>query len=145
VHWRATRDRLLAAWSGGSEEAGRFLDEQARLHGFEMWSRAARVVADSYREYRSPLQALTGLHPPAPTLHLFSQAPDPDFLERQLWFSRRQPWFEAESLGGRTHVPMLEAPARTAGKIEDFVASRALRSVYGRERRPWAEAMVERR
>jgi pimeloyl-ACP methyl ester carboxylesterase len=145
VHWKRTRDLLFAAWAGGSEEASRFLDEQARAHGFEMWSRAARVVADCYREYRSPLQALTGLHPPVPTLHLFSRAPDPSFLERQLWFSRRQPWFEAESLGGRTHFPMLEAPARTAGKIEDFVASRALRSVYARERRPWADAVVARR
>src|SRR5262245_46406554 len=145
VGWRSTRDRLLTGWAGGSEEVSRFLVGQARVHGFDMWSRAARVVADSYREYRSPLQALTGLHPPVATLHLFSQAPDPGFLERQLWFSRRQSWFEVESLGGRTHFPMLEAAARTAGKIEDFVASRALRSAYGRERRPWADALLEGR
>jgi pimeloyl-ACP methyl ester carboxylesterase len=145
VHWQARRDRLLAAWAAGSEDVARFLDEHARTYGFDMWSRAGRVVEDFYREYRSPLQALTGLHPPVPTLHLFSQAPDPDFLERQLWFSRRQPWFEAESLGGRTHFPMLESPGRTAGKIEDFVESRALRSAYGRERRPWADAMLARR
>jgi pimeloyl-ACP methyl ester carboxylesterase len=142
VHWRAARHRLLAAWEGGSEEAARFTEEHIRPHGFEMWSRAARAVADFYEEYGSPLQALTGLHPPVATLHLFSQEPDARFLERQLWFSRRQSWFEVESLGGRSHFPMLEAAARTAGKIEDFVASRALRSVYARERRPWADAML---
>jgi hypothetical protein len=116
-----------------------------RTYGFEMWSRAARVVEDSYCEYRSPLQALTGLHPPVPTLHLFSPTADPDFLERQLWFARRQSWFEVESVGGRTHFPMLEAPAPTAGKIEDFVASRALRSAYGRERRARAEPALQGR
>jgi len=145
VHWRATADRLLARWAAGSEDGVRFVEPLLRTFGFEMWSRAARVVEDSYREYRSPLQALTGLHPPVPTLHLFSQMPDPDFLARQLWFARRQSWFEVESLGGRTRFPMLEAPVRTAGKIEDFVASRVLRSAYGGERRRSAEPALQGR
>jgi pimeloyl-ACP methyl ester carboxylesterase len=138
ARWLETRERLLADWHAGSEDVARCLADAVQPHGFEMWARAARVIADAYAEQRSPLHALTGMHPPVPTLHLFSQAADPTFLEKQLWFARRQPWFDAESLGTRTHFPMLEAPEKTAGKIEDFVASRTLRSARQERRRVWA-------
>jgi pimeloyl-ACP methyl ester carboxylesterase len=143
VRWLDTRERLLDDWRAGSEDVARCLAHAVQPYGFEMWARAARVIADLYAEHRSPLHALTGLHPPVPALHLFSQASDPAFVERQFWFARRQPWFEAEALATRSHFPMLEAPERTAGKIEDFVASRALRAAGARVRRRRAEDAVE--
>jgi pimeloyl-ACP methyl ester carboxylesterase len=144
ARWLDTRERLLADWHGGSKDVARCLVDAVHPYGFEMWARAARAISDLYAEHRSPLHALTGLHPPVPTLHLFSSAPDAAFLEKQLWFARRQPWFEAEPLPTRSHFPMLEAPERTAGKIEDFVASRTLRSAARREHRRWAEDVAVR-
>jgi pimeloyl-ACP methyl ester carboxylesterase len=137
--WLEARERILADWHAGSEDVALCLADAVQPYGFEMWARAARVISESYAEHRSPLHALTGLHPPVPTLHLFSRSPDPTFLEKQLWFARRHPWFDVEALGTRTHFPMLELPETTARKIEDFVASRALRPVGRQERRRvWA-------
>ncbi len=138
ARWLDSRERLLADWRGGSEDVARTLADAVEPYGFEMWSRAARVISDLYAEHRSPLHALTGLHPPVPTLHLFSHSPHNTFLDRQMWFARRQPWFEAEALETRSHFPMLEAPERTAGKIEDFVAARTLRSAARGARSPAA-------
>jgi pimeloyl-ACP methyl ester carboxylesterase len=135
ARWLDTRERLLADWQGGSAEVGEGLARAVEPYGFDMWSRAARSIADLYAENRSPLHALTGLHPPVPTLHLFSPSPDRGFQERQMWFARRQPWFEAEALATRSHFPILEAPERTAGTIEDFVAARTLRSAARPARR----------
>ncbi len=143
-HWLKTREELLAAWQNGSDEVGRYLSEEVRPYAFEMWARAARAIGEAYDAAGSPLRALTGFHPPVPTLHLFASSSDPGFLERQLWFARRQPWFDAQTVVARSHFPMLEAPEPMAGTIEDFVAARAFRTASPREARRWSAALPAR-
>ena len=122
--WRQTREQMFAMWTAGVENEAlvRFIHEVMGAHGFEMWARAAREINAAYAQAGSPLQALAAQEPFIPTLHLYSQPPDPDYLAAQQTFAEAHPWFKVQRLEARSHFPMFEIPGEMAGAIETFVA-----------------------
>ncbi|XXF75649.1 alpha/beta hydrolase [Myxococcaceae bacterium GXIMD 01537] len=126
--WRETRDALFGMWLTGvdSREVIRFVREDMGAFPEEMWRRAAREISRAYASAGSPLQALTTLVPPVPTLHLYSQPEDPAFRLGQESFADSHPWFQAVKLRGHSHFPTLEVPGEVAAGIERFVSSDAL-------------------
>jgi pimeloyl-ACP methyl ester carboxylesterase len=117
--WRATLDRLFDFWlhGGAVPEVERFVREDMGAHGFEMWSRAGREIARAYDREGSPLEALAGLSPPVPTLHLYATPDDPEYLRAQQEFAAAHPWFRVRKLEARTHFPTIEAPEPLAAEI----------------------------
>jgi len=122
--WREVRDALFAMWTAGvdSEAVQRFIREDMGSFPGEMWKRAAREIARSYQRFGNPLQALTQLFPPGPTLHLYSQPEDPAYRIGQQSFADSHPWFEVVKLHGRSHFPMLEVPDEVVAGISRFAS-----------------------
>lgn len=120
--WQDVRDGLFARWTTGvslpSLDAN--IAEMAG-HGFDDWSRGGREIAAQFAEHGSPLAALEHLAPALPTLHLYAQPPDDEFLDAQQAFGRDHPWFRVRRLDALSHFPMLEVPAVMAAELEEFV------------------------
>jgi hypothetical protein len=89
----------------------------------EMWARAARAIAASYRQDPSPLGAAGALDPAPPTLHVYVQPADPDYLRAQQDFAAAHPWFGVQRLDAASHFPMYEVPDDMTARIADFAAS----------------------
>lgn len=123
--WRQVREQLFSMWLAGSgnEELTSFLAGDMGGYEFEMWARAGREIAASYREHGSPLRALAGLKPPVPAIHIYAQPEDPGYLDAQKAFARENRWFRAVKLNARTHFPMFETPREVAVAIRGFVAA----------------------
>jgi pimeloyl-ACP methyl ester carboxylesterase len=121
--WQAARERLLSDWLGGSLN----LDLTAHIHqdmmafDFAMWARAAREISLAYNDRGSPLKVLGGLLKPPPTLHLYAQPDNPDYLTAQQRFAADHPWFNVRKIEARSHFPALEAPDAVAAAINEFL------------------------
>lgn len=122
--WKAVRSQLLAMWTEGVDipALGDNVQEMAE-YGFAMWARAGREIAAAFAKNGSPVAALEGLDPPAPTLHLYAQPPDPAFLAAQQHYSGEHGWFEVRRLEAHSHFPMFEVPGEMAAAIEEFAAT----------------------
>jgi pimeloyl-ACP methyl ester carboxylesterase len=123
--WPAARDILARIWRANvdSPQIQATLAEMRR-HEADMWMRSGRVIERSYIEHGSPLRALGALDPPPPTLHLYGQPVNDEYLEAQQRFAEQNPWFSVRRLEGvRSHFAMIEAPGEVAAAIETFVAA----------------------
>ena len=121
--WRQTRDQLFAMWLQGLNipPLTHYVREDMGTYGFDMWARAGREISAAYAD-GSPLQALAGLEPSVPVLHLYAQPDDPGYLAGQQSFAEAHPWFTVHKLDARSHFPMFEVPEEMATIIEDWVA-----------------------
>jgi pimeloyl-ACP methyl ester carboxylesterase len=122
--WKPARDGLFAMWTEGVAHAGvaRYVKEDMAPFGAEMWARAGREIAAAYAHEGSPLRALAALTPPAPTLHVYAQPPDPGFLKMQQEFAREHPWFHVRKLDAASHFPTIEVPDALAREVLAFAA-----------------------
>jgi len=122
--WEQTRAALFDMWTR-SLDIPPLVDYVAGMgaHGFDMWARAGREIASSFRTEGSPLEALGRLDPPPRTLHLYAQPGDAEVLTAQQEFAAAHPWFEVRRLDARSHFPMFEVPEEMSVLVEQFVAS----------------------
>lgn len=122
--WKETREALFGMWTAGvdSEAVTRFIREDMGSFPPDMWKRAAREIERSYLKFGNPLQALTGLFPPGPTVHLYAQPEEPAYLMGQKSFADSHPWFQVVKMHGRSHFPSLEVPDEVVGGISRFVS-----------------------
>lgn len=120
---RAVVDQITAMWIAGLEipALAAYVASMADV-GDAMWARAAREIAAAFDTFASPLNAVAALDPPPPTLHLYAQPPDDDYLDAQHGFAADHPWFEVARLDAASHFPMFEVPDAIAGLLHDFAA-----------------------
>ena len=97
--------------------------EETSSHGFADWARGAREIAATYAREGDPLQALSRLRPPVPSLHVYAQPRAPEYLSAQESFAREHPWFAVRRVEAVSHFPTLEAPEATAEVIEEFIGN----------------------
>ncbi|HEX2258339.1 MAG TPA: alpha/beta hydrolase [Actinomycetota bacterium] len=124
--WEAVRDSLLEMWRG--EGSNPDVDEQiARMSrcGQENWMRAGREIAAAFARYGSPIAALSALHPPLPTLHIYAQPTDPSGVQAQREWARTEPWFEVQRIEAHSHFPQFELREHVAELIKSFATRRA--------------------
>jgi hypothetical protein len=62
------------------------------------------------------------LDPPPPTLHLYAQPADPEFLDAQRRYAAERGWFRVHRLDARSHFPTFEVPGEESAAVEEFVA-----------------------
>ncbi|GEN10963.1 Pimeloyl-ACP methyl ester carboxylesterase [Myxococcus fulvus] len=124
--WGRTRDALFKEWTRGveHEDVLRVIHEDMLEFSEEMWARAAREIAAAYAREGAPLRALAGLNPPTPTLHLYAQPDAHEYLETQVAFGVRHPWFHVMKLPAVSHLPSLEVPELVAAGIQALVSGR---------------------
>lgn len=122
--WEEVRAALFGMWTAGvdSEAVTRFIREDMGSFPGEMWRRAGREIARAYARWGNPLEALTRLYPPGPTVHLYAQPEDPAYRIGQQSFADSHPWFEVVKLHGRSHFPTLEVPDEVVARIERFTS-----------------------
>ncbi len=118
--WSEVRGALFAMWSD-ENTAGIVSDYVASMgaYGFDHWSRAGREISAGFDEHGTPVEALSGLD--CPTLHLYAQPADDDYLQAQRSVAEAHPWFHAERVDAHSHFPMLEIPEDLARKVVDFI------------------------
>jgi pimeloyl-ACP methyl ester carboxylesterase len=119
--WEQVRAGLTALWTDGVDVPAvhRYVADMAG-YGFGHWSRAAREIARSFADERTPLEALAGLPEPCPTLHLYATPRDDGLLAAQRDVAASCPWFDVHRLDARSHFPMLEVPDEMSAVIERF-------------------------
>jgi pimeloyl-ACP methyl ester carboxylesterase len=124
--WEQVRAGLTGMWTEGVEEPAvhRYVQDMAG-YGFAHWSRAGREITRSFTAEGSPLQALSRLPEPCPTLHVYATPRDEEYLAAQRDFARDHQWFTVHRLDARSHFPMLEVPEEMASVIEGFAAELA--------------------
>lgn len=121
--WQDVRGTLFAMWTDGvgARSVHGYVASMAE-YGFDHWSRAGREITAGFARDRSPLEALAGLPEPCPTLHLYAQPADDDYLAAQQRAAGEHAWFSAQRLDACSHFPMLEVPGAIAGHVRTFVA-----------------------
>lgn len=121
---RAVVDQLTDMWLSGLDipALASYIDVM-KASPDDMWARAAREIAAAFERFGSPLDAIAGLDPPAPTLHLYSQPRDPAYLDAQRGFADQHAWFDVEYLDAESHFPMFEVPDAMADRIKKFIHS----------------------
>jgi pimeloyl-ACP methyl ester carboxylesterase len=122
--WEPAREQLFSEWVEGVDnpKVVHFVRQEMGAYGFEMWARSGREILAAYTHEGSPLKALSALEPPVPTLHLYTQPADPDYLAAQQAFAAEHPWFHVQRLPAKSHYPMIEVPEVVATAIEQFVS-----------------------
>lgn len=126
--WRAIREKLFEMWLHGTAdpELRSFVRDGMGGYGEDMWARAGHEISAAYAAEGHPLEALSRLESPVPTLHLYSQPADPGYLAAQQAFAAEHPWFSVRRLEARSHFPMFEVPEEICDVIERFVGGVAL-------------------
>lgn len=121
---RAVVDQLTSMWLSEVEAPAvtAYVRSMAAVPD-EMWRRAARAISTAFAEHGAPLDAVAALDPPPLTLHLYSQPPDPEYLNAQRGLAAERPWFIVERLDATSHFPALEAPEVVADRIDRFIRS----------------------
>ena len=121
--WEPTRDKLFEMWLEGVKNPDliSFVRDEMGGYSGEMWMRSGREIGACYDSGEYPLKALATLDPPAPTLHLYSQPPDPAYLAGQQQFGEANPWFHVTQLQAHSHFPTFEVAQEIAQEIEIFV------------------------
>ena len=122
--WELAREQLFGMWLHGFDIPAltNYVREDMGSYGYEMWARAGREISAAYNRAGNPLQVLTALDPPVPTLHLYAQPNDPVYLAAQQAFAESHPWFAVRKLEAQSHFPMFEVPDEMAAAIEHVVA-----------------------
>lgn len=120
---RAVVDQITGMWTAGLEipALNSYVASMAATPD-DMWARAAREISAGFETAGTPLDAVAALDPPPPTLHLYAQPPDEDYLDAQRGFAAARPWFEVVRLDAASHFPMFEVPDVIAGVLHEFVA-----------------------
>lgn len=120
---RAVVDQITGMWTAGLQipALDTYVASMAATPD-EMWARAAREIAAAFDTAGAPLDAVAALDPPPPTLHLYAQPPDEDYLDAQRKFAAKHAWFKVVHLDAASHFPMFEVPHVIAGLLHDFVA-----------------------
>jgi pimeloyl-ACP methyl ester carboxylesterase len=115
------RASLFERWTTGVTHPAvhAFVKEMGKF-GFDMWARAGREIGAAFKKHERPLAVLESLTPPCPTLHLYAQPDDPNFLSAQRAYADSHPWFQVEKLDARSHFPTLEVPGPVADAILRF-------------------------
>jgi pimeloyl-ACP methyl ester carboxylesterase len=124
TRWRHAVDAIFSAWlpEVDNPQLVRFVREEMGSQGFAMWARAAREIAAAYARAGSPLEALAGLDPPPPVLHLYAQPEEQWFYDAQRQFAAAHPWYQVRRLEAHSHFPMFEAPGEIVAGIQQFIA-----------------------
>lgn len=122
AQWRQARERLFSMWLQGLDipELTDYVRGDMGSYPFEMWARAGREIGAAYAGSGSPLQALAGLDPEVPVLHLYAQPDDPGYLAAQRSFGETHSWFQVSKLEARSHFPMYEVPEEMARAVESW-------------------------
>jgi pimeloyl-ACP methyl ester carboxylesterase len=130
--WEGARDALFAGWSLGDPNLARPFQTFMTNYDFDMWSRAGREIAKSYREFSSALQVLKTLNPAPIVLNLYSpmqakklyrQEDDSSYLEAQQNFAKEYSWFHFRQLNSKSHLPSVEIPQEVADMVNRFVVN----------------------
>jgi pimeloyl-ACP methyl ester carboxylesterase len=118
---RAVVDQITAMWTAGLElpTLAAYVASMAAV-GDDMWARAAREIAAAFDAFGSPLETVASLDPPPPTLHVYAQPPDDDYLDAQQRFAADHSWFEVSRLDAASHFPVFEVPGAIAELLHDF-------------------------
>ena len=122
--WKSASQALLNIFMANDPHIPaytRLVREEMASYGADMWMRSGREIGASYAQWGSPLQALASLNPPCPTLHIYGQPDDPDFLAGQEAFARDHPWFAVKKVNARTPYAGFEMPDELAAAIESFL------------------------
>lgn len=119
--WEQVRSALIGMWTDGVDvpDVHRYVEAMAG-YGFSHWSRGGREIGRSFAAEKSPLEALSRLSEPCPTLHVYAMPRDEELLAVQREFARSHPWFSVHRLEARSHFPMFEVPDEMAAVIERF-------------------------
>jgi pimeloyl-ACP methyl ester carboxylesterase len=120
--WREVRAALFEMWTTGVHipALDRYIEEMA-TYGFESWRRAGREIAARFGAEESPVRSLERLELACPTLHVYAQPRDDDFLAAQQAYSAANSWFRVHRLSANSHFPMLEVPTELIAAVEAFV------------------------
>lgn len=122
--WQEMRELLFTMWTAGVDLPA--LDAniaEMRAYGFGTWSRAGREIARRFSTEGSPVAALEQLENPCPTLHLYAQPSDDEYLTAQQTYAAEKSWFQVQRLVARSHFPMIEVPTELVAHIETFLWS----------------------
>lgn len=121
--WLAGRDGLVQSWLAGSanEAVLHHMMHDCGGHGFDMWSRACRVIENAYDTWGSPMGRMEQLTEPRPIRHVFSHPKSAEYDALHEEFRKRNPWFSYTRLDGETHFPGIELPEQVAGELFDFL------------------------
>ncbi|WP_068274220.1 alpha/beta fold hydrolase [Aldersonia kunmingensis] len=120
--WEQVRGALFDMWTTGVDDPTVPAYVATMGHyGYEHWSRAGREIAASFAAESTPVDALEALDEPCPTLHVYAQPRDDEFLAAQQEYAAAHPWFHVQRLDARSHFPTIEAPAAVATAIEEFL------------------------
>jgi pimeloyl-ACP methyl ester carboxylesterase len=121
--WEQVRAGLFDMWTTGVDVPGidRYVRDMAG-YGFPHWQRAGREIARSFADERSPLEALSVLPEPCPTLHIYATPRDDELYAAQQAYAASHPWFTVHRLDAQSHFPMMEVPEEMASVIQRFVA-----------------------
>lgn len=124
--WQDVRGQLFGMWTEGVETRG-VQDYVASMagYGFEHWSRAGREISAGFASEETPIAALSAMSPACPTLHLYAQPADDDYLAAQQQVAAEHPWFRVVRLEALSHFPMFEVPEAMCAAINAFTRSLA--------------------
>ncbi|KAM3100304.1 alpha/beta fold hydrolase [Phormidesmis sp. 146-12] len=123
--WQQARDTLFTIWTNGipnPPELVSFIKEEMGSYRGEMWMRSGREIAAGFDQFGSPLQALSQLNPPVPTLHLYGQPKDPGYLVAQQNFAFKNSWFSVHQLNAESFFAQFDADDEIVTAVEEFLA-----------------------
>ncbi len=121
--WKQARAQLFDLWLKGVDhpEVIRLVREEMNAYGAAMWMRSGREIGAGYARWKSPLEAMAGMRPAPPILHLYTQTSSPAMVADQEAFATEHPWFQVRKLEATSHFPGLEVPEALATAIESFI------------------------
>lgn len=119
--WAEVNAELRSMWVAGLD----IPDLEAYVaamgeYGASHWARAGREIWAAFATQPVPLDAIKQMQP-FPTLHLYAQPRDDEYLTAQQAYSKTHPWFTVQRLDARSHFPMFEMPDAMVASIERFV------------------------
>ena len=123
--WQTARDTLFSIWLEGVNNPAltHFVRDEMGSYDAAMWMRSGREIGDCYVQGGYPLKALAELVPPVPTLHIYSQPHEPEYLGAQQDFASHNPWYHVHKLTAHSHFPTFEVAPEIAQQIETFASA----------------------
>lgn len=123
--YKYARDNLFNGWLENVRHPHviAYVQKDMANFGPRSWSYAGREISSAYEHHGSPLRLLATLSPPVPTLHLFSQPRDPDFLTGQRAFAASHPWYHVARLDYKSPFLALESPDSVVKNVEYFLSA----------------------
>lgn len=122
--WEKARDVLFNIWleNVNNDRLIHFVRDEMGSYDADTWMRSGREIGGCYERGGYPLKALASLNPPVPTLHIYSQPGDDDYLGAQQAFAKENPWYHIHRLAAHSHFPTFEVSDEIAATIDSFVA-----------------------